>query len=379
MGRLRSVTSTTLLVLMGFVLPIGILAAWAQTTVYDSNAFSQRRGRASSTRPPCAMSWPIGSPSSWPATATRTRSRSGPAVVLAIETVVDTDTFRSIFRTAIRRTHEALLQGGNGSTGLDLSDSFAIVTASLQAPSGGKASSSGGLGQSLADVTKKLGHLAHLGPRRDHQHGRDRRRSSERRVGRRWPSRSAVIAGTGWPPLGWVLVIDGAVHHRPAQAGPGLRRAAVEDDALSQAVQGALARATSDLNAVAFWMMAYGIVVAAAAGALGSRARHLTPAVARSASRDGWRAGGRPPGGPSAWPCSASWPACCSSRIPRGSLALLAVIAGLWLTYLSVLELVSLIRRGAEDQAGAHAASGGRRTRNLLIGAGVGVRASSPS
>ena len=40
MGRLRSVTSTTLLVLVGFALPVGILAAWAQTTIYDSSAFS---------------------------------------------------------------------------------------------------------------------------------------------------------------------------------------------------------------------------------------------------------------------------------------------------------------------------------------------------
>ena len=29
MGRMRSVTSTTLLVLAGFALPVGILAAWA--------------------------------------------------------------------------------------------------------------------------------------------------------------------------------------------------------------------------------------------------------------------------------------------------------------------------------------------------------------
>ena len=158
MGRLRSVTSTTLLVLVGFALPVGILAAWAQTTIYDSRAFSQR---AVSVLDSPAVRRELAD------RLTEQLARSGnqnaiafrPAVALAIETVVDTDTFRSIFRTAIRRTHDALLRGGSGSTGLDLSDSFAIVTASLQAPSGGKASSSGGLGQSLADVTKKLGDL----------------------------------------------------------------------------------------------------------------------------------------------------------------------------------------------------------------------------
>ena len=140
MGRLRSVTSTTLLVLMGFVLPIGIVAAWAQTTVYDSDAFSHR---AVSILDSPAVRHELAD------RLTEQLARNGnqnaiafrPAMVLAIETVVDTDTFRSIFRSAVRRTHEALLQGSNGSSGLDLSDSFAIVTASLQAPSGGKASS----------------------------------------------------------------------------------------------------------------------------------------------------------------------------------------------------------------------------------------------
>ena len=224
MGRLRSVTSTTLLVLVGFALPVGILAAWAQTTIYDSSAFSER---AVSVLDSPAVRRELAD------RLTEQLARSGnqnaiafrPAVELAIETVVDTDTFRSIFRTAIRRTHEALLQGGSGSTGLDLSDSFAIVTASLQAPSGGKASSSGGLGQSLADVTKKLGDLhiwdldaitstvAIVGARR---------RGGDGRAGRRAQPRSPAPGGHARL---------GAGHrrrgpHRPAQAGPRLRRAA---------------------------------------------------------------------------------------------------------------------------------------------------------
>lgn len=171
MGRLRSVTSTVLLVLVGVILPIGVVAGWAETTIYDSGAFSQR---AVSILDSPAVRRELAD------RLTEQLARGGnqnaiafrPAVVLAFDAVVDTDTFRSIFRTAIRRTHEALLQGANGSSGLDLSDSFAIVAASLQVPTSGKSSSSGGLGQSLAG---RGGRRA----RPDHgtDHVADRRRS----------------------------------------------------------------------------------------------------------------------------------------------------------------------------------------------------------
>ncbi|HEX6785929.1 MAG TPA: hypothetical protein VF076_01935, partial [Acidimicrobiales bacterium] len=58
---------------------------------------------------------------------------------------------------------------------------------------------------------------------------------------------------------------------------------------------------------------------------------------------------------------------------PGGSLELVVVLAGLWITYLAVVELVSLIRRGAEGRAGAPAAERPNRIRNLAIGAGLGV------
>jgi hypothetical protein len=117
-------------------------------------------------------------------------------------------------------------------------------------------------------------------------------------------------------------------------------------------------------------MMAYGIVVAAAAGALGSRARHLTPAVARERC-SGWMARRRATtGGTVGLAVLGLVAGLLLIHNPGGSLALLAVTAGLWLTYLSVLELVSLIRRGAEDPVGAHAASGGRRPATCSSGLG---------
>ena len=155
--------------------------------------------------------------------------------------------------------------------------------------------------------------------------------------------------------VGWVLVVDGAVLIALLKLGRVYAGRRIEDDALSQAVQGALARATSDLNALAFWMMAYGIVVAAAAGALGSRVLHLTPAVARERC-SGWVARRRATtGGTVGLAVLGLVVGLLLIQNPGGNLALLAVIAGLWLTYLSVLELVSLIRRGRRGRGGRRA------------------------
>ena len=74
----------------------------------------------------------------------------GPAFELAVEVAADTDTFRSIFRTAVRRVHEALLAGEGSGAGLDLSDSIAIITSTLRLPGDARSSpGSGGLGNRL--------------------------------------------------------------------------------------------------------------------------------------------------------------------------------------------------------------------------------------
>ena len=205
-----------------------------------------------------------------------------PAVILALESVVDTDTFRSIFRDAIRRTHEALLAGRGAGAGLDLSDSLAIVSASLELRASGQGQSSGGgLGQSLADVTQRanalhiwdLEQLVDLAAIVGILGGGLLAALS---VALSLDRRRAVVR------IGWVLVADGALIVlclKGARVYAGRR---IGGDTLSEAVQGALARGTADLNTVGFWIMGYGIVAAAAAGALGSRATRLTPSVVRT-------------------------------------------------------------------------------------------------
>jgi hypothetical protein len=160
MQRVRSVLSTVLIVLSGILVPIGVVAAWADSTIYDSATFSRRAVQlldSTSVRRELAerLTEQLARAGNEQAIAFR------PAAILAVEAVVDTDTFRSIFRTAIRQTHESLVDGLGGAGGLDLSDSFALVSASLEAPSSGSSTkaSGSGLGRSLADVTRRADQL----------------------------------------------------------------------------------------------------------------------------------------------------------------------------------------------------------------------------
>ena len=368
MQRVRSGLSTVLLVLSGVLVPIGVIAAWADATIYDSAAFSRRAVQlldSTSVRRELAER------------LTEQLARSGneqaiafrPAAILAVEAVVDTDTFRSIFRTAIRQTHESLVDGLGGAGGLDLSDSFALVSASLEAPSSGSSTkaSGSGLGRSLADVTRRADqlHVWELGDAIELAAivgiiGRivlavaaiavslDRRRTVAR--------------------LGWMLVLDGIVIVGLLKGVRVYAGQRVDSPELSQAVQGALARATADLNTAAFWIMGYGIVTAAAAGALGGTAARLTPSTVRSRF-SGWIERRRATtGGTVLLGVLGLFVGLLFIQNPQGSFDVLVVAGGLWLSYLAVTELVRLIGSGA---AGAAVENGrpAHRARHLVIAA----------
>src|SRR5947207_5752927 len=122
---MRRLASMVMLVLSAVFLFVGLLSAWANTTVYDSATFSERTVdmlNEPAVRRELAkrMTEQLALSGNNQAVAFR------PAFQLAIEAAIDTDTFRSIFRTAVRRTHQAILTGGgaSGGTGLNLSDSI---------------------------------------------------------------------------------------------------------------------------------------------------------------------------------------------------------------------------------------------------------------
>ncbi len=366
MQRVRSGLSTALLVLSGVLVPIGVIAAWADSTIYDSATFSRRAVQlldSSSVRREVAerLTEQLARAGNEQAIAFR------PAAILAVEAVVDTDTFRSIFRTAIRQTHESLIDGLGGAGGLDLSDSFALVSASLEQQSASSTTKAGGagLGRSLADVTRRADQL-HIWELEDVIEltaligiiggivlaaaaialSRDRRRTVAR--------------------LGWMLVIDGVVIVALLK---GLRIYAgqrIDGSELSEAVQGALARATADLNTAGFWIMGYGIVTAAAAGALGGAATRLTPSVVRSRFAAWIERRRATTGGTILLGVLGLLIGLLFIQDPQGNFEVLIVAGGLWLSYLAVTELVGLLGSGAAGAVREH----GRpphRARHLLI------------
>lgn len=125
-----------LLVVTGIGLFVGGGGLWAESTLYDSNSFAARVGNQQ-------------------AIAFR------PAFETGIDSALNTDTFRAIFRGAIKILHSDLLNGASGGSGLNLSESVSVVASTLQL-SGSDPSqelSKGGFAASFSDVTKKLGDL----------------------------------------------------------------------------------------------------------------------------------------------------------------------------------------------------------------------------
>jgi len=115
---MRRVASTVLLVVAGVMLPVAVIANWAGSNLYDSDSFSARaveplNSEAVRTELARRLTEQLVQAGNQQATSFR------PAFELALEGVIDTDTFKSIFRNAVRQTHKAILEGDGGRRGLD--------------------------------------------------------------------------------------------------------------------------------------------------------------------------------------------------------------------------------------------------------------------
>src|SRR6266542_3098910 len=158
---MRRVASMVLLVVAGFLFPLVVIANWAGSTLYDSDAFSARAVEplnSEAVREELARRLTAQLVQAGNQQATSFR----PAFELALEGVIDTDTFKSIFRNAVRRTHEAIISGQGGGRGLDLGASFSLNTSRIQSTSGGGGGGqqgASGLDNSLSDVTSKIDDL----------------------------------------------------------------------------------------------------------------------------------------------------------------------------------------------------------------------------
>jgi hypothetical protein len=337
---------------------MGVMAGWASATLYNSDTFSQRAGNL--LRSPAIRHEIAARLTDQLAAAGNDQAVNfRPAFQLAVDGAIDTEAFRSIFRTAVRSTHHALLAGG--AKGIDLSQALSVIATTLQLPNnarpGQKDATS--LGSSFESATKRMADL-HVWQIEGWAHSlwllgtfgglaagaaaiavaSDRRRMVAR--------------------LGWVLVADGAVIAGAVLAVQWYAGHSIADNTLAAAVRDAVGRWTGDLRSIGLWMAGYGVVLAAAAAAVAGRV--FTPARVTGAI-GGWIDRRR---------------ATTAGTVEVGAVAVLvglvliryhefwslvAVLgAGLWLAYLGAAELMGLVRRVAPTTSVAgHTTARGRR------------------
>lgn len=373
-GRPRSLATVVGLGIVAIALPVGLLAGWTNATVYDSARFSQRsvdilqsptvqRELATELTEQLALA------------GNRQAVDFRPAFELAVEAAIDTDTFQSVFRTAVRRVHEALLAGQSAGAGLDLSDSVAIIASTLSLPSTAAPGQQEerALGASLIDVTDRLSRL------RVWQ--LDGITAAARWIG----FGTALAAGVAAiaaardrrravRALGLVIVADGLLVAAVVPVVSWLVSQRIDDAALAGAVRAAIGRAMGDLTSIGLWTAGYGIVIAAAAAAIAADARRLTPAHAVRVTA-GWMAQARTStGGTIALGAVGLVAGVLLIRDPQ-TWALVAVLgAGLWLAYFGLTEILALVRTTAAG-SGSGAARGARRRTIVLVCVGAAVLA----
>jgi hypothetical protein len=343
---MRRVASTVLLVVAGMMVPVFLLAGWAGSTLYDSDQFSERAVEPLNSE---AVRQELSRRLTEQLIQAGNQQASNfrPAFELALEGVIDTDTFKSIFRNAVRRTHESIIEQGEGggSQGLDLGASFSLITASLQG-GGGEQQGASGLDSSLSDITGTIddfglwsaeGIVGQVGAASlilglaaaagSILLAEDRRRAV-RRLGI-----AAVIGG-----LFIVVLLFVATWFVGRQ---------IDDGQLGDAIKGALGEVTDDLRLSGLWIAAYGLVVAAAAA---RSDRRYTPAHVWNRARGWVERRRRTTKGTILLGVLGLFISLVFIQEPLSNFELLIRAAALWVGYLAVTELLRLVRTIAAER-----------------------------
>jgi hypothetical protein len=356
-----------LVVLVAVLLPLGLIAHWADVAVYDSTAFANRSVAlldSSAVRREVAKRLTEELALSGNQQAVNFR----PAMQLAVEAVVDTDTFRSIFRTAIRRTHASLLAGQTGGSGLDLSDSVSIIASTLQLQGGAKATQgTGGLSSSLTDVTDRL--------RKYHVFQLKQLVSWFTLIGFGGAALCAAgaLALSGnrrrtARALAWVVVADGALLFLVILLASWLGGNAVSDPALAEAITSAIQSAMADLRLLAIATVAYGLIAAAA-----TSHTSMTP-TAMIERANAWIAVRR-----STTRGHILLAVVCLSAStfilgnPTAFVEIVAVVFGLWVGYAGFSELLAMLRPSSDTVVGDERPHRWRSRSLAVVGAIVAV------
>lgn len=272
-SRWRRWVSSLCLALAGILLPVGVVAAWADAVFFDSRTFAERSVQLLDS-PAMRRELAERITEQLALAGNRQAINFGPAFQLAIEGAANTDAFRSVFRSAVVRAHQQVLRGGSDGS-LDLSDSVSIIANTIQLAqgSGTGAADERSLDATLTDVTQRITDiniwrwekitrtvlwgglvgavvfaLAGIALAADH-----------RRAVRR---------------MGWIVVADGLVISALVVGGVWYSGRLVSDSQLSQGIQDGVSEWTQDLRTIGLWLAGYGVVMAAAAVA---GVRRITP------------------------------------------------------------------------------------------------------
>lgn len=345
---MRRVASTVLLVVAGLMLPVAILANWAGNNLYDSDAFSARAVeplKSEAVRKELAhrLTEQLVQAGNQQATSFR------PAFELALEGVIDTDTFKSIFRNAVRQTHKAVLEGGTGGRGLDLGASFSLITSSLSASGGGGGNQRGasGLDNSLSDITSKIDDYGLW----DAEGTIGQISAASFFIGLAAVAGSILLAEDrrrAVRRLGIAAVIGGLFIVALVYVAAWFIGRQISDAQLADAIKGAVTEVTSDLRLIGLWVAAYGLIVAAAAT---SSDRRYTPEEVWRRAR-GWVERRRQTTrGTILLGVLGLIVSVLFIQEPLGNFELLIRAAALWVGYLAVTEILRLVRAITAKQA----------------------------
>lgn len=346
---MRRVASIVLLVAAGVAFPVLVLANWAGSTLYDSDSFSERaveplNSEAVRHELSRRLTEQLVQAGNQQATSFR------PAFELALEGVIDTDTFKSIFRNAVRHTHKSIIEGEGGRRGLDLGASFALITSSLQASGsggGGNQQGSSGLDNSLSDVTSKIDDLGLW----DAEGTVGQVTAAALVVGLAAVVASIVLAEDrrrAVRRLGIAAVIGGLFIVALLFVATWLVGRQIDDPQLSGAIKGALGEATDDLRLTGLWIAAYGLVIAAAAA---STEHRYTPVEVWNRVRGWVERRRRTTMGTILLGVIGLFVSIAFIQDPLGNFQLLIRGAALWVGYLAVTEILRLVRAITAQQA----------------------------
>jgi hypothetical protein len=345
---LRRALIPVLLVIVGVGLFVGGVGLWAQNTLYDSDAFA---GRVTSILKSGDVRREISE------RLTEQLVRSGnqqaisfrPAFETGIDSALNTDTFRSIFRGAIKTAHADVLKGGSGGAGINLSESVSIIASTLQLSGSDPARDidQNSFAASFADITKRLGDSGVW----DLEESMSSIAVIALVVAVGAAAGAIALSGnrrrTIWW-LGWTIAAVGVFTIALLWAGGWYAERQIADGGLAGAVRGAIGDMTVDLRTMALWTIAYGVIVAGAAATAERRYRFGDVVTRGRAWLDRRRQTTR---GTVLVAVGAVFVGFLVLYNPLRSAEVLAVAIGMGLTYVGTVEIIGMVRRVTAERA----------------------------